>query len=170
MSQRFRYRLQGNVNVSLSTNKSLYSFGEPVFLTAAITNSGKEPFYLYPHAAFEEDGEGVFILKTVRTPKCNMTGRGGAGTIAPPAEGLKFSDYVSDSWLLLPPGAFFGITRPFDKLSPLCPGTYTLSVTYLTELFWWNKDRIQASEGELKFPAAYGAYRGNTVTFRVRAK
>jgi hypothetical protein len=167
MSEKTKALLANSVAVTLSPNKSVFRFQEPVFLTARIENRGHAPIYVFPNGSFEEDGDGAFVVKVVDAPKCKATGRGMAGTPAPPSKDLKFAEWVKSHWLLLPPRGFLKKTEQFTKLQPLCPGIYVLKIYYLTELFWWDKERIQDSEGELPYPGAYGVYKGNTVRFRI---
>jgi len=138
-------------------------------LTAHVKNIGSAPFFVFPKSSFEDDGDGVFIVRITEAPKCNGLVTTHAGTPAPPAKELKFVDYVQTSWKLLKPGESIETSDLFDKIHPLCPGKYSLTVTYLTELFWWTGESIQASETDLPFPALFGAYRGNAISFKVRA-
>jgi len=137
--------------------------------TAQIKNVGEASVFVFPRTSFEDDGDGVFIVRVTETPKCKFVFTNHAGTPAPPTKDLRFADYVQSSWKLLKPGKSLQAQNVFRKIdSPLCPGKYALTVTYLTELFWWTGERIHASESELPFPAVFGVYRGNAITFQVQ--
>jgi hypothetical protein len=169
MSNRWKEALKGAVEISLSSDKQSYKRGEPISLTATIKNVGEAPFYVFPRTSFEDDGDGAFIVRITETPKCRLVVTNMAGTPAPPAKDLKFVDYVQTDWKLLKPGESLEAREIFHKIdSPLCPGRYALTVSYRTELFWWAGERIHESESELQFPAVFGTYRGNSVTFQVR--
>lgn len=169
MSDHSKEALKGAVEVSVSSDRQSYKHGEPILLTATIKNVGEAPFYVFPRTSFEDDGDGVFIVRVTETPKCKLGYTNMAGTPAPPAKDLKFVDYVQTTWKLLKPGESLQAHDVFHKInSPLCPGKYALTVSYLTELFWWSGERIHASDAELAFPAVFGLYRGNAITFQVQ--
>jgi hypothetical protein len=168
MSDHSKEALKGAVEVTISSDRHSYKQHDSIWLTAHVKNVGEIPFFVFPQTSFEDDGDGVFIVRIKEAPKCNSLVTNHAGTPVPPAKDLKFADYVQTSWELLKPGELMQASDLFDKIHPLCPGKYSLTVTYLTELFWWTGDSIHASEAELPFPAVFGAYRGNTVSFRVR--
>jgi len=169
MSDRSKEVFKGAVEVSVSRDKHSYKQGEPIWLTAQIKNVGEASVFVFPRTSFEDDGDGVFIVRVTETPKCKFVFTNHAGTPAPPTKDLRFADYVQSSWKLLKPGKSLQAQNVFRKIdSPLCPGKYALTVTYLTELFWWTGERIHASESELPFPAVFGVYRGNAITFQVQ--
>ena len=169
MSDHSKEALKGTVEVTLASDKHSYKQHDSIWLTAHVKNVGLTPLFVFPRTSFEDDGDGVFVVKITDAPKCNSLVTTHAGTPAPPSKDLKFADYVQTSWKLLKPGESIEASDLFDKVHPLCPGKYSLTVTYLTELFWWAGDSIHASEADLPFPALFGAYRGNTISFKVRA-
>jgi len=168
MSDRSKQALRDAVEVKLSSDKHLYKRGEAVWLTAQVKNIGETPVFVFPRTSFDDDGDGAFVIRVKETPHCKLTGTNMAGTPGPPAKDLQFADYIRTSCKLLKPGEFLQARDVLHKITPpFCPGKYTLTVAYLTELFWWTREKIQASESELEFPAVYGAYRGNAITFEV---
>jgi hypothetical protein len=169
MSDHSKEALKSAVEVSISSDRHSYKQPDSIRLIAQVKNVGEAPFFVFPQASFEDDGDGVFVVRITETPKCNSVVTNGAGTPAPPAKDLKFADYVRTSWKLLKPAESMQASDLFDKIYPLCPGKYSLTVAYLTELFWWTGGSIHASEAELPFPAVFGVYRVNTISFQVRA-
>lgn len=128
MSDRSKEALKGAVEVSVSSDRYSYKQGEPILLTATIKNVGGAPFYVFPRTSFEDDGDGVFIVRVTETPKCKLGYTNMAGTPAPPAKDLKFADYVQGTWKLLKPGESLDAHDAFHKItSPLCPGKYALT-------------------------------------------
>ena len=168
MSDRSKELLKGEVGVILSTDKNIYRGGEPIWLTAQIKNLGQTPFFVVDNSHFEDGGDAAFVVRLTDAPQCELLMANMSGSPAPPAKDLSFADYVRKSWRVLNPGDSLESREIFDQVrSPLCPGKYTLGVTYVTELFWWTAERIHASESELPFPAAFGVYHGNSVSFEV---
>ena len=86
MSERSKDALKGAIDVSVSSDKHSYKQGEQIWLTATIKNVGATPFYVFPRTSFQDDGDGVFIVRVTETPKCKLVFTGGAGTPAPPAK------------------------------------------------------------------------------------
>jgi len=169
MSDHAKDALKGAVEVTITSDRHSYKQHDSIWLTAHVKNVGGAPFFVFPRTSFEDDGDGVFIVRITEAPKCNSLVTTHAGTPAPPAKDLKFADYVQKSCKLLKPGESMEASDLFDKIHSLCPGRYSLTVAYLTELFWWTRENIHASETDLPFPALFGTYRGNTVSFQVRA-
>src|SRR5215471_6115676 len=127
MSDRWKEALKEAVEIKLSSDKQSYGRSEPISLTATIRNVGKVPFYVFPRTSFEDDGDGVFMVRITEAPNCKMAVNNMAGTVAPPAKDLKFEDYVQTEWKLLKPGESLQAKDALYKIDPpFCPGKYAL--------------------------------------------
>ena len=82
MSDRSKEVFKGAVEVSVSRDKHSYKQGEPIWLTAQIKNVDEASVFVFPRTSFEDDGDGVFIVRVTETPKCKFVFTNHAGTPA----------------------------------------------------------------------------------------
>ncbi len=168
MSAELRAELHRAVQVRLTTDKSIYDAGEEPILAMQVVNVGTLPFYVYPNTRLGYDGDGVFRVYVQGS--CLMYGYGEAIDYAPKDLNANLAAYIEKIWLLLKPGESLRLTQKLEASRvSLCPGKNTIRVNYFTKLQPWSVQQIRASESELKYPAAYGSYDGNTVIVTVRS-
>jgi hypothetical protein len=65
MSDRSKETLKGAIEVSLSVDRHVYKQGEPIWLTAEIKNVGQAPVFIFPRTSFEDDGDGVIVVRVM---------------------------------------------------------------------------------------------------------
>ncbi len=169
MSLDLRTELQRSIKVRLSTEKAIYDAGEEPMLTMEAVNVGTRPVDMYPKARVGYDGDGVFRIYVNAKGYCVMREWGEHLDESPRGPTADLAAYIEKNWAVVKPGESIRLVQKLDtsRLS-LCPGKDTLQINYFTKLQAWSPQQVRASEGELKYPAVYGSYDGNSVTITVR--
>jgi hypothetical protein len=119
------------VQVNVKTDKNNYAFGEPIYVTATLTNVGNSIVYI-AKTFFERGGgiAGFNVTVEQLTGKKSGVGCGGVGDRFDSHEARSPKQILQEDFLRLPPGAIVGYQFKYRGCVIAHPGKYQVIATY----------------------------------------
>jgi hypothetical protein len=153
------------VQVSVKTDKDNYAVGEPIYVTATLTNAGKSVVYI-AKTFFERGGGIAGFDVTVDQLTGKKSGKGcvAAGDRFDLHESRSPKQILQEDFLRLPPGAIVGYQFQYWGCVVAHPGKYQVIATYCAcDL---NTGRVRSIE-EYANQIVTGELRSKPWAFRV---
>ncbi|HMD17336.1 MAG TPA: hypothetical protein VKH18_11770 [Terriglobales bacterium] len=147
--------------VDISLNKTKIHIGEWALVTFRITNCGSFPFYI-PKTIQNVEWHGGFEDIVTGPPNGRVHHSGAAADYGPGYHPDVLKE-VQESWILLMPGQFYGVTVPL-KTAPMSRGTWKVigrrSPPRVTDEL---RDKLRSA---LKFPVLFDPVDSTPIHFK----
>lgn len=146
-----------NLTVQLTSDRSLYKIGEPIFITIILRNEGNRVVWVSkPRGVGRFPGEFyVEVIAPDGTLLPNNSPVLGDSLSPTHSIGKAFEDFLC-SRVPMFPGEFWGVTRSTKEAfvaSPRTPGRYKITAKYLDEpVHAVSKAALHDIESEARFP------------------
>jgi hypothetical protein len=161
-------RHRPEIAFKIEADKNIYLSEESITVTYSISNIGTEAVYVNPEIRSLNGWDAGVQISVYNTDNDEM-----AGGIA---EHLPIPDYkredvlkiVSEKWILMVPGAFYGMHTSYFSGCKLAPGRYRVAATYFSNILEEISTSQVASLDKLNFPILTGHLKSNEIWIEVK--